>query len=160
MLCHLPTSFNKGHCVATKECTSVNLKASIISPDDFLDYKNREESCSAFGSNLVCCELTKYASQMEPFNMMSSKSTTRAPIAASTVSITTTTIATIIKSATEKIEITTQTLSVPMEIGVKSPDLRDLTEHENFKLFDPKNCGKIFIKRVANGKYFNIIIIV
>ncbi|XP_070491115.1 phenoloxidase-activating factor 3-like [Chironomus tepperi] len=141
-LCLLPDSFNKGHCVATKECTSVNLTDSIISPDVFEDFTKRRESCAAFGPKLVCCELQKYITHLDPVTM---KSPMPVQTSASTVSITTPT--TIIQTTAES---TTQRIETP-EVLEQKIELDDITKHKNFKLFDPKSCGKSFLKRVANG---------
>ncbi|CAG9809782.1 unnamed protein product [Chironomus riparius] len=146
MLCHLPDSFNKGHCVSTKDCTSVDLSGSLISPDAFEDFSKRRESCSAFGSNLVCCEITMYTPQFDPITMMSSMTTSEAP-----VSVTTTTT---VETTTSKIENTT--IVKPDDIEVKV-ELGDITDHKNFKLFDPKTCGKSFLKRVANGENAEVL---
>lgn len=139
MLCHLPDSYNKGHCVPLKNCTAIDLSGSIISPDAYEDLMKRQESCSTFGKNLVCCEITKYEPQFEPITMSSSISTTVAPI--TTVLITTAT----------KSQSTTESLAQPVEIVINSSQLDDISNHENFRLLDPKNCGKSFIKRVAHG---------
>ena len=128
MLCHLPDSFNKGHCVATKECKSIDFSGSLISPDAFDDFTKRRESCSAFGTNLVCCEITMYTPQFVPVTMMSSNSTSEA----TTVSVTTTTS---IETTTSKLENTT------VEVITKS-EFDDIADHKNLKLFNSKTCGK------------------